>query len=168
MSLGGSAAYDSCMADPRATAGINLDGANWNFASIDQDCPASILQFYSDPSIDQGQLTAIADDLPEALRARTPGKANDFHYETPAARGRRDDIIRTTIKGADHNAFTDRPLTERIARGEPVDAPEPPILQINALCAAFLDWRLKGRGRRAFDRLMARDHRFQTQAPTAD
>jgi hypothetical protein len=167
MSLGGSAAYDSCMADPRATVGINLDGANWNFAGIDQDCPASILQLYSDPSIDQGQLAAIAADLPEGLRARTPGKANDFHYEMPAARGRRNDIIRVTIKGADHNAFTDRPLTELIALGATIDAPGPPIMQINALCAAFLDWRLKGRSRRAFDRMMAQDHRFQVQAPTA-
>jgi len=165
MSLGGSAAYDSCMADPRARAGINLDGANWNFGGIDVDIPTSFLQLYSDPEVDRAQLAALASDLPAEMLAATPGKANDFHYETPNARGQRDDVIRLIIQGADHSAFTDRPLTERVGRGGSKTAPEPQILLINQLCGAFLDWRLKGRSRRAFDKLIAHGAPVAAQYP---
>lgn len=144
MSLGGSVAHECCYLDPRAVAGINLDGMNWTFSRIDSDVPVPFLQLYNDPTVGGSEIAAKADPKfsePEELSPRML-LGNDFYYESPQTVGSRKDVLRVLVPGTAHMAFTDlamaasgpmRKLTGTgRAKGRHV------TVAINELCRVFL------------------------------
>jgi predicted dienelactone hydrolase len=165
MSAGASAAFDCCNHDPRARAGINLDGMNWDLQRIDQDVPVPFLNLQADARGQVDALAAVA-ELPDS---GAPGPssgivANALFYEGPGQIGLRDDIVRLEVGGAAHMDFTDRFLTDAIASDRCTDAKDAPILTINMLCLAFLDWSLGRASRAAFEAALANAPRIRRTA----
>ncbi len=115
MSLGGSVAQECCFRDPRAAAGINLDGMNWSFDRIYTDVPVPFLQLYHDPVSSAAQVAAQAEPGIQPPTEVTPGIRlyNDFHYESPESAGSRPDILRVVVPGSAHMGFTDMSLSAR-------------------------------------------------------
>lgn len=141
MSLGGAAAFACCQRDPRARAGINLDGTIWDFTAIDTDVPTAFLDIRADTDLSRSALEAIA-GAPPSVPDQRIGHANDYHYEREERRGERTDIVRLEIAGTVHADFTDRPLTDAMARNQN-DLSTCPTLLVNRLSRSFLDWILK-------------------------
>ena len=152
-SLGGSVAHACCMADPRAKAGINIDGFNWLFDSLDQPVPTPFLNISGDP---RATIQSIARTLnPDAplpdispTIPKTMLMSNDFFYERPEAAGLRSDVIRIVVPGTSHGDFTDvvlgarSRLRGRIGGGK-IDGMRMLRIQ-NALCVGFFDRYLNG------------------------
>jgi pimeloyl-ACP methyl ester carboxylesterase len=115
MSLGGSVALACCFLDPRARAGINLDGSNWCQEYLDLDVPVPFLQLYADPSANMAMLKEHARAGTEALSALTPGSrlCNDMFYEPPRRRGLRNDVLRVVLRDTAHMSFSDHALAAR-------------------------------------------------------
>lgn len=163
MSLGGAAAFAACRRDPRARAGVNLDGTLWDFDAIDCEIGVAFLDIGADAALRLPAIAALAGVQPPS-GADAIGRANDLHLDAPGRRGARPDIVRLEIAATHHADFTDRPLVDRLAAagGDPSASP---ILSINALCRAFLDWTVKGAPRDEFDRLVARHAGVRRVAP---
>lgn len=119
MSFGGSTTGGLCMVDPRCTAGINLDGADYHFAPFDADMPKPFLMFHSDMNyIYQG---FGVDPGPH------PRPFNIFSYESFEHAGQVADVYRVTMRGARHlgisdfSLFTRRPVRDVLFGYGPAD-----------------------------------------------
>ena len=152
MSLGGSVAHECCFLDPRASAAINLDGMNWSFDRIDSEVPVPMLQFYNDPTVGAAAITAMASEGvkgPTELTADTV-MYNDFYYESPDNAGSRDDVLRVSVPGTAHMAFTDFALSGkgpmRKLSGTGHADGRRVVKAVNEMCMTFLNDVFKGRG----------------------
>jgi hypothetical protein len=150
MSLGGAAAHVACRADPRARAGVNLDGTLWDFAAAGTGLGTAFLDIGAEAARALPQLKALAGPGAADRCAADVTRANDVHF----ADWPRSDIVRLEIAGTGHDDFTDRPLIDALVAGSP-DPATCAIRNINRLCRTFFDWTVKGEGPAAFDAAVA-------------
>jgi hypothetical protein len=86
---------------------------------------------------------ASAGHTPPSLLSPATRMPNDFYYEAPERAGRRADVVRLTVRGTGHMAFTDLALSVRgpvrtllgMGNANGRDVSE----LVNRLCASFLD-----------------------------
>ena len=138
MSLGGSAAFDCCRRDPRAVAGFNLDGVNWDFGAVDADIGIPFLDLASDPERRRAQLMSLAPDC--TTQAGSIGGPNDFHYATAESRAAMADSYRLHVSGADHLDFTDLILLAQWSAHEDAEEAEAKRRTIVQTTCRFLQW----------------------------
>lgn len=139
MSFGGSTSGAVCMLDTRCAAGVNLDGGDFHFDAFNADMPVPFLMFYSDMRY-----------MAAALGAPDPSTDyghNDFSYEKLEKAGKRKDIYRAFLKGAQHLGISDfsmflrGPIKSLLAG----DAASNTIIQSqNDFVRGFLDKHLRG------------------------
>ena len=151
MSLGGSVAHACCMNDPRARAGVNLDGSCFLFSAIGEPVPTPFLNLAGDPRTMIRSLRKVDQQAPEPfLLSNRTVMPNDFYYESPATAGSRADVIRLIIPGATHGDFMDTILSarsswRRFLGGGTIDSNRM-INFLNAICVDFFDRYLRAEG----------------------
>ncbi len=162
MSLGGSAAFTACRRDPRAAAGVDLDGIVWDFAAAGEPLRQPFLELCADSPEERARLAEMAGaPVPRGEPVGRP-RVNDLYF---AGCDRRARVYRLSITGAGHADFTDGPVVEALLRGAPTDAV--PVLVANSLCRAFLDSALGLTPWSALDDLLATAANVQViAAPT--
>ena len=150
MSYGGAVSLRACQLDPRAKAGVNMDGAMWTWDDFDSPCRTAFLALHSDPGLFVPILGALGIDaatLNGGLDEHTP-LFSDVNFEPIRAAGLRPDIHRYAIRGIGHHGFTDNLL---LYRGEhravlgPAQAQAPRLMRLqNDLVQQFFDRYLRG------------------------
>lgn len=125
MSLGGATSMICCRDDPRARAGINLDGVQWCFGAFGEGLSVPILQIYQNPGQLPDQNSAFLGYNDWILGKSTAG------------------VVRIVMAGLGHMAFTDRIFgASPLARRSPDIGPSASAQtgqRINALCHHFLE-----------------------------
>ncbi|MBU2881858.1 hypothetical protein KO525_10855 [Psychrosphaera sp. B3R10] len=125
MSFGGSASATFGHQDARVKAVVNLDGGQVGTELMDTNIATPLLMLHSN-----------------AIKLKSPGGFNDFHYETYDNTGNNPNVIRAVINGAAHNDFSDWALLQgKILRSLFMLGPlegEKTVQIINELTSAFL------------------------------
>lgn len=151
MSYGGAVATDLCDLDPRAGAGINIDGGLWNLQVMDRQSRTPFLLVHSDPTVQAERLVGDASfkcnpALFSGLDPQTP-LYSDLYYETLADIGSREDIYRVAVPGITHIGMTDLPIIAgddwRAALGTGAVVGQRYVEVQNRSCLEFFDTYIK-------------------------
>jgi hypothetical protein len=103
MSYGASVAATLANTDSRCAAAVLLDGMVWDWSLVDRNIPSPLLMFCSDPAIMARHMRMLTKRKNLKLRFQM----NDPFFEKFEDAGRRKDLYRVSIDGADHLGFTD-------------------------------------------------------------
>lgn len=141
MSFGGAISGELCMIDTRCAAGVNMDGGNFPFSSVNADVPAPFLMFHSDIS---NLYSEVGHPLAEG---QEPRGFNEFSYERIAEAGTRADVYRVRLKGSQHLGLSDFSLFVGQPIAGPIFGTAPSNIMIGAqndIIRGFLDKHLRG------------------------
>ncbi|MEM1249080.1 MAG: hypothetical protein AAGK22_22055 [Acidobacteriota bacterium] len=139
MSFGGATAAEACHVEPRCNAAVNIDGGHMygpDSELLDGDIRVPLLMIHSEDLVTH-PAHGEADDY---------RSYSDFHYESPATRGRRRDVVRLRVAGTSHLHLTDMSLLNRSLPGISSRTPGRRIAEIlNRHILDFFDLHLRGR-----------------------
>jgi predicted dienelactone hydrolase len=158
MSFGGATAAATCKLLEHCRAAINFDGGNYDPQLFDAPVERPLLLLMSDWV-----------HLPLPHRQSDPEFVpNDYSYERWATAGLDPNVVRLRLDGIRHMGFTDLILLmngpEHAARFGTIE-PRVAVAAIGDASLAFLDQYLKGGGRKALDRVIARTPALHVHVP---
>jgi predicted dienelactone hydrolase len=144
MSFGGATAAEVCHIHPGCKAAINLDGGHSfgiDSTLLDGESTKPLMMLYAS----DGSASTPSASNPGDFQAH-----NDFHYETVATRGLRNDVIRIRVDGTSHLHISDMSLMMRFIPGFASPTPGERIAEIlNRYCLAFFNTFVKGESGRS-------------------
>jgi dienelactone hydrolase len=136
-SFGGSAAVDLCAVDSRVHGAINMDG--WFFQAIEARGPNQPLMYIDTSGDDAG--------LPPNSNEGVGAELDGSDYRDLAASLHRYGGLVLTLKGAEHEDFTDQPLVSPLSRFSHRGTIPAPKLEaiLRTYVLAFFDQTLRGK-----------------------